>query len=578
MKNRRTKKSVLSSLLHCRRGSFIATTLIFMTPIIGMAILATDLGMAYLCRTEANNAADLVALASIKKFGKVSGALDADAMEEIRHTAALVASLNTTRNNGPLNVSTSEFNTGDTIDSTDADVVFGFYDHENHRFTAQDDDSIKQDTTHDPTNSIMARVRIGSGENDPFTFHLAQWFSGAPDEIIMRARSFASFGYINVVTVIDISASMDNRTYLPPENCDMGTAANFKGFKWNTVASRWFQNAASSTPSSNCLDHTELKAIGGNVSSFPRSVVMPEPITSVFEALNNFYRDNRLFRGLYRAGFLVYETTAYWPYHASGDPVDLQYNRLGNKADIMDAIEYSMNEWQRYAEQNTSGTPDAFHADTAVPGGLAPPETTYTNTGDAIYRAVRAITTANSHTGVRSSDNIVLFTDGVANCFRTPIDNPDTAIQSAMSNNTPPFCPRDEEINDAIKQDLRTAAEARMQASGGALTVDDIRYLEDLKNTLKGSENQTYVNSGRAWALANADLAAENHITIHAIYFGTDDDCEDSPGKELVDAIASHGNHGVPACAENIEQLENFFNDLSAKQSFVLVNPEDLQS
>lgn len=555
------------SLLKSRRGAFLVASILFMTPVIGVGILATDIGMAHLVRTEATNAADLVALAAIKKFAKSSGVLNAATMADIRQTAELVGELNRTRNHASVQVTTTPY-TGNDIDSSGSDIIFGFFNHETQEFTANEDTEVQSDA---PTNAIMARVRIGEGPNDPFTFYLARFldrYNPAFSEMIMRTEAFASFGYVNVATVVDISASMDNRTYMPPELCRHSTRYS--------ASSRWFHNAAATTTYGPC-ENIIADLVGGDGIGVngDYGAVMPEPITSVFEAIYNFYDTNRLFRGLYRSGLVVYETTAYEPY-ADGRDVALLHHSLGNKDDIMHALDYSINQWQAFAVANggVAGTADyrALPAFTAFPGGLNPPETTYTNTGDALRLAITRINDANAITRVRSSDNILLITDGLANCFRPDMENPDM-LQI-------PECPRSGALRANV-QPLVDAREAELKATYGDPLPSSARdLLNNYRDSLMDAENASYADLGHQWEMANARLAADSGITIHGIYFGVEEVCDENAppaGYTRLQEVAAETG-GTSACANNIADVEDFFEELSTKQSYILVDPQTLTS
>jgi len=565
-KDYQPKVTSLSYLIRSSRGVFLATGLIFLTPIIGMAILATDMGMAHLVRTEASNSADLVALAAIKKFGKVSGQINAESMASIRRTAELVAEANRTRMHSSLDVDTATYTGG--METADADVIFGFYDHTARDFSAQTDVNILSDTTANPTNAIMARLRMGNGSNDPFVFYLTRWFDPANadmDHMNLEVRGFASFGYVNVNLASDISNSMDNRTYMTIDNCTLLAP-------WNEDTSRWFHNAASANFGPTCFNDSSLRVIGGSLSALPdEGAVMPEPITSVFKSMINFYETNQLFRGLYRTGLVVFETEGYTPYHL-GDSVRLDYTKLGNKDDVIEALEYTIEEMRRYAVENDNGDPVPFEEHTAAPGG-ANPEVTggFTNTGDGLFWAINDIIEANAETRVRSSDHTLLFSDGRANCFRVPIDNPRAAIAAGGQ----PFCPREDDVRASIQADFNQRL-TDLQADG-SLSAEDLDDLRNYRETLIDDEMQSYNDLGAAWAFSNAELAADNNIKIHAVYFDTNnEDCAASPpGFLQVQQIASMTD-GVSACAEDIEELDDFFTNIATTQSFVLVNPEDI--
>lgn len=534
-----------------QKGGILVTTAIVMVVLIGMSALSVDLGLAYLERTEMTNAADLAALAAIKEFAKRLDLADSSNRQMIRDAAAITASLNVSRNNpGGLTVRSNQA-TAVSSTSANSDVIFGFYDYAvtdpKNRFTGYADNALTNHTI----NALQITVNLDGATNNAYVFSLAgifQWLGATIPEVLqLRAQAVASFGIMNIVTVLDVSGSMKNLSYRPVSSCPYPMYIGGSETELYFNDTRFFHYAATTQPSpQQCYDQFCINAGSEAASCYQdnpkvfspidtaHGVVMPQPITDVFEVTRDVLFDNPLFSSMYRGGLIVYETTAYDPYVSSGSVV-LGSDNLTNKAAMQTALNDAIETWKQFAllaadnpsppfNESTQEARKAFinglPSNAVFPGGLNPPHTGYTNIGDAIRLAVQWITHTNDVTQTKGKDTIILLSDGIPNCFRSTSEN-----------------------NEVV-------------GAGGTPICKNHVYYPQFK--VKGIE----------WSMQNAKLAADNEIIIHTIFFDTDD--EGIEGFNHLKDIADMTG-GKAYYANNIGDLVTAFQKLAQEQSFVLV-------
>ncbi len=558
-----------------QRGAFLVTSALLMTPIVGMAVLTSDVGMAFLVRTEASNAADLTALAAIKKFGKSGGSLDYAA---IRKAAEVTAWHNETRNNEHVNINTAPIT--DPVNQN-GDIMFGFYNHEDGTFTGYADANLNDEGI--IVNALRSRVSLAGSGNNPFVFQFADFMHSLGVSIAsmsMVSESIASFGIMNIVVIMDTSASMAWRTYKPTDMCQ------YSSMPYNQ--DRWFQRAARADAIGDCENTLDVDPVIGPVDG-DLNAVMPQPITDIFNVTKtSLFQNNALFQNLYRGGMIAYDTTAYVPFSPSGS-VAMTEELNPHKSAMMDMLDFSIDQWRLYAQDGTewsqklevlrttyaTGDPIVF------PGGLYPPETTYTNTGDALYLATNWIATANAATQTKSKDLIILLSDGAPNCYR-PFSGSDPG---SANFGLPPICPRNADVQQQV-MDLSDEYRRFLEEGNtdGRLSDEDI---ENMVATYRQSAiDQVYADydtAGEAWSSANAVMAATQEIQIQAVYFATDpnESCSSaSPSKGLqhLQSIASTTG-GNAYCAENVSCagpncLSTIFEQLATERNFVLIHPD----
>lgn len=616
-------KMIMPSRRSSQKGGVLVITCFLVIPLLGIAVLAVDLFLAYSVRTEMANAADFAALASIKKLANAT-TLSPSVLADIRDTAKVTALENETRNKP---------GTGIILDT--GDIIFGMYDHNTRVFTPYSDTQALNPGN--PVNAVEVTVRLDNTDNDAFMFKLAQIFGHKEKELAIR--SIATYGLLNMVIALDISASMDNRSYRPvpiephkdPYNClyaasDSGAAGMNNYINCGDNAPhRWFREfrvaatAVSSLDSSyplvpwtythefnpnveitmpptppnlnycrdqgqgpgnsplippagtsytttpifgiddpsdplivDGIDTNEDKAI-----ALPYNVVMPQPITDIFETTRDDLLSGPLFNNSYRCGLLTYNAWAFAPY----DPTPVPWNpfpgipalsgkltslSLNNKTDIQEILTNTLHMWKVFADLDKGKSDTAernLFLDTyynvlltatdtlafAFPGGFHGDKPAFTNIGDAIFRASTWIGQVNDATHTRGADVIILLTDGSPNCHRVPLGNPD---------NVEDWGP----------------ATARCGNKPGDYT------------------------QGEIWSRNNAKRAHNQGIVIHAIYFATDpnEGCPNplsDPGPDGFELLRDITNltNGNLYCAKDISTLAAIFQDIASERYFTLV-------
>lgn len=559
-----------------QRGAFLVSSALMMTPIVGMAILTSDIGMAFLVRTEASNAADLVALAAIKKFGKSGGSVN---YTDIRRAAEVTALNNATRNNDHINIDTSPIT---DPDNPNGDIMFGFYNHEDGSFTGYADANLDDEGV--IVNALRSRVSLNGSGNNPFTFRFAEFMSRlgvSTAAMNMSSESIASFGIMNIVIAMDTSASMAWRTYKPKDMCQYSSLPHDQN--------RWFLRAARADALGDCEDTLEADPVLGPVDE-AYGAVMPQPMTDIFNVTKtSLLQNNALFQNLYRGGMLAFDTTAYIPYSPSGS-VEMTSELQTNKTAMMDMLDYSIDQWRLYAQDTTAWEQKAsvlratYSSGSMIvfPGGLYPPETTYTNTGDAIYLATNWISSVNSATLTKGkNDMIILLSDGAPNCYR-PFSGSDPG---SANFGVPPICPRNDDIQEQVTEltaeyrEILEDGNTEAQYSDEAIESMVLDYL----TTALDQAYAGYDTAGEAWSYANAVMAATHDIRIEAVYFATDpeescDSASPSAGLQHLQQIATTTG-GNAYCAENVNCegencLSTIFEQLATERNFVLIHPD----
>jgi len=570
------------------RGAILVTSAFAMIPLVGIAVLATDLGMAYLRIAEAQNINDLAGLAAIKNFSKQS-TVDADSIAAVRTAAKIIVEQNKLRNGEEIPLFT-----GSLTASSDNGISFGFYDFEAKTFTPLSDTQLFSDDV--LINAIRTRTIFEGADSFAFTLANLLRTCGMPVNLNFAAESIASFGLMNIVMAFDISGSMDDQTYRPIHSGGRLICKSLSN-DFNRLYQRYFHVAARPDASPEaCMagDDYGKPIIGATDGDY--GAVMPQPITDVFQTARDVLLETRLFKNLYRSGLIVYDTAAWVP----NSSVLLTVDATGNKDDVSQVLTNALDRWQAFAQSGhdysilqeiRSEAMSNPRVITPFPGGLCPdippdalepcigrdsyyipPDWSYlssdqrlacemqkamnvpldnfcyqlkdisenpnadllssgfTNTGDAIYRATEQISVTNEAGGTRNTDVLILFSDGAPNAYRqlSPTDVPSAAMHNP------------------------------------------VRYGLDAEDYVKGAE----------WGMMNAVLAAEHEIAIHAIYFSTDGaPCEaGTPGFDHMTAVAATTAHlgGSAYCATEIDCdhegcLKWVFEQLGLQQSFVLV-------
>lgn len=508
-------------LRNCR-GSFLTMVSFLIIPLVGLTVLGVDISMLYLYKLQSENISAMSSLAGIKAFSRfigVNGTTRAEAIEMAKKVA-----IETAKRNSITRLK------GEFILSAD-DITFGFYDTLSSKYSFT-----PSRTEEDVLNSIKITTRINPSMNiTGSVFIIADLFKNALGLNIptlkLKSDFYTTFRALNVVLILDVSASMFARTYRKPQNC---ADPNYPSAK-----SRHFQTIATEVELPPCIGPVNDEV----------GVVTPEPAYGVYQTiLEKLLTGNKaLFSGLYRAGLIAFETTAYVPgpdgNHIMMEPdVKLLPFSLNNVALLQENIEKTMAAWVSYAQNRADDPNAAWQAivsdQYAFPGGLTPfaPGGTIasgnTNIGDAIALANKQISDVNRATSLQSKSIIILLTDGQPNCSR-------------LGNNP-----------------------------AGALTC-------------KATGNE---NAASVYAKSQALKSKNLDIQIHSIFFATDDadTCYEqgidggypflSP-QDTLSRYVSDPTGGKVYCAKNIAELEKIAEDLKTDQGLVMVPiPEDSAS
>ena len=517
-----------STRINNQKGTIFIVAGLSLLPLMGIAALATDVGLAYLYNTQLTQAGDLSALAGIKIMAKKGSPVD---INLVRSIVSETATMN------PVQKDTSVY----LNPAAGADIDLGNYSFVTEEFTDVPDGDVNSNTA---VNAIRVTVRMEPGANSPYTFKLANALANLThqtvDALELEANSVATFGISNTVITMDISGSMDDRNYLPRETCpdaildayliSIGQPTRARGFSFLAT-----HEPPNKLPDSGCITNPD----GGYGGAY-----MPQPITDVFEATRDVLLENKLFNTFYRAGLVVYDSNAYVPDPASPS-VGLHHTNVNNKDDLKTRITLALETWRDYALGNRAAPTlsDIQSSNGSLfpfPGGPDYPNTGHTNIGDAIQLSVSQIVAANTATNTKASDLVILLSDGAPNCYR----------------------------------------------DGGNLYCNrcpDVwwNFFCSVSNEFKKSIVDTY---SRAWAMEMADNAKANQVVIHSVYFETNpaetcDKNNPSEGFQVLEDVAEVTG-GQAFCAtrvdcEDSDCLKKIFEDLSNAKLFVLVPVAD---
>lgn len=497
-----------------RRGSFLTMLSFLMIPLVGLTVLGVDISMLYLYKIQSENIAALSSLAGIKAFSRLAGTQNRTRAEAI--ALAKKIAVETAKRNSITRLK------GEFV-LKEEDITYGFYDtlSEKYSFTPSRSEN-------DVLNAIKITARINPNMNiTGSVFIIADLFKEALklNVPMLRLNSdfYTTFRALNVVLVLDVSASMFARTYRKPKSC---SDSNYP-----TTRSRHFKSIATNVVIPPCIGPLNSEV----------GVVTPEPAYGVYQTiLEKLLTGNKsLFSGLYRAGLIAFETTAYVPgpdgNHIMMEPdVKLLPYSLNNVSLLKANIEDTMEAWVTYAQTRALDPDHAWQtivdAQYAFPGGLNPFPTGgavasgNTNIGDAIALANKQISDVNHATSFQSKSIIILLTDGQPNCSR-------------FGNNP-----------------------------SGLLTC---------KATGNEAEASDYAKSQ---ALKSKDMETQ----IHSIFFATDDSdvCheigEDGQypflsAQDTLNRYVSQPTGGKVYCAKDISDLEKIAEDLKTDQGLVMV-------
>lgn len=374
-------------------------------PLIGAAALAMDLSFAYLVTLEMQNAADLTALAGVKRLAMQNASYDA-----VYNAARVTAEKNTIRmnqttvqrNENIFGIPCGQQTLRNSVILEEEDVDVGIYNFENGGFTTVDN----IDTP--GTNAVRSVVRQSPGGNQPFSFQLARIFG--LDQMLFRRQAIASYGRRHIVIALDISSSMDDFSY--PHFCtDSRTCVP-------TNPSPTVLAAGNCPTADEFHDAPEERnfRIAPKALDDPNNCLggLPQPIYNVFEVTRDTLLENQLFDAYYRVGLVLYGS-------AATELVSLDTDE--NKVDLQNFLtNEGLNYWQSYSD---SQDPLLFNpgGGQIFPGGDDPlgevgERTGYTNIFGAIRRIRLMLNQADEETNTRLVSTAVLLSDGVANCDR----------------------------------------------------------------------------------------------------------------------------------------------------------------
>lgn len=509
-----------STRLNNQKGTIFIIAGLSLLPLMGIAALATDAGLAYLYNTQLTQAGDLSALAGIKIMAKKGSPVD---IELVRSIVSETAAMN------PVQKDTSVY----LNPAAGADIDLGNYSFVTEEFTDVPDGDVNSNTA---VNAIRVTVRMEPGANSPYTFKLAKALANLTHQTVaaleLESDSVATFGISNTVITMDISGSMDDRNYLPRETCSDADLDRYLVDIGKSIRARGFSFLATHEPPDKSPDSDCITTPHGDYGN----AYMPQPITDVFEATRDVLLENKLFNTFYRAGLVVYDSNAYTPDPVT-PPVSLDHSRINNKEDLKTHITLALETWRDFALGNraapTLGDIRSTHGGLfPFPGGPDYSNTGHTNIGDAIQLSVSQIVAANTATNTKASDLVILLSDGAPNCYR----------------------------------------------DGGNLHCNRCHDCDsDSSDEVKKIIVQT---RARDWAMDMADNAKENQVVIHSIYFETNpaetcDKNNPSAGFQVLEDIAEVTG-GQAFCATRVDCddedcLKKIFEDLSNAKLFVLV-------
>lgn len=276
----------------------MATFVIALLPLLGMAALAVDIGMIYVAQNQLRRATDMGTLAGVKKYGMDIGSAD---IAEIQQAVAMTVERNNLFNDAQFTMNA-------------ANVALGTYDTDTEVFTVRN--------LPDPNINAM-EFQIDQPSNTlPYTLLFLNLIS--PQTFTLQQRSMAMFGERLVNLVYDNSVSMQFGTYIAVLN-DCSTRADNLPYPYDTTYRRLFKYLPDSAyDSDTCL--------GG----------LPEPATTLLTTTRDVLLQNDMFNGFYRLGLILYGTTA-------TNHITLE-NR-NNVDEVETLIDDVLSEWANWANQ-----------------------------------------------------------------------------------------------------------------------------------------------------------------------------------------------------------------------------------
>ncbi|MBI3317292.1 MAG: VWA domain-containing protein [Candidatus Omnitrophica bacterium] len=451
------------------KGVILVILAAAMIPLLGIAALSIDLGFAYLVTKQMKNAASLAALAAVKTF-----ATKPASYQDLYDSARVVAEQNIIHINGPKQVQLAA-----------GDLEVGTYDFTAKKFT--------KNRMNDPaipgTNAVRANVRLAEDTNKPFTWKFAQVLGFDAPEGWQR-HGVAVLGKRHFVALVDISASMDDKSYpsyFPNPTAECPSAVEDP---YNDWMSRNFRSLP-------IASYNGTYCLGGK----------PQPMFDLFTHVRDSFLENtQLFNDAnYRVGLITYGTLI---------DTQIELNKDDNRKEAQTFI--TKNVLDQLDAYRIAENPGIFKlgGGQIFPGGddplneLGKGSTGFTNTPQALESAISMLTTASQSTNVKTSNTIILLTDGEANCSKSK--------KPTCGNTTPHIA--------ASKKDM----------------------------------------------FAQATTAGKNDIIIHALYYATNDSCPSAQGFKDLQQVAQKSG-GQAYCATSIAEVSDIFTNLTLQPVFVLV-------
>src|SRR3989338_3988023 len=140
-----------STRINNQKGTIFIVAGLSLLPLMGIAALATDVGLAYLYNTQLTQAGDLSALAGIKIMAKKGSPVD---INLVRSIVSETATMN------PVQKDTSVY----LNPAAGADIDLGNYSFVTEEFTDVPDGDVNSNTA---VNAIRVTVRMEPGANSP---------------------------------------------------------------------------------------------------------------------------------------------------------------------------------------------------------------------------------------------------------------------------------------------------------------------------------------------------------------------------------------------------------------------------
>jgi Flp pilus assembly protein TadG len=367
-----------------QKGSVLVMVAFALIPLIGVTALAVDLGRAYMYRARLQNIADLASLAAVKAYAN-SDRTSPNSPVYVRDVVKQTAQMN------PI--------PGQSGDATiiDADIITGTYDVNAKTFTNKAFSDVS-------VNAVQVSIEQGANGNLPLSFSFGRVLG--VNEMNLEATSTSMVGERIIVLAVDMSSSMaygrnENEGYKRLSRC----LAPGIPPPYNDDARRYFSGP-------NALPQMAFDAtacLGG----------LPQPAYDVFDISLPGLLNNEIFQSSYRLSFIDYGNDA-----TVRVPMAFE-NKVQAQTEFTETVIY----W----DQLLAGGPAAFNAAKINVGGPNPPATGYTNIPDALEEAILQISLANVNLGSKSSNLIILISDGVPNCVKgyEPVCNNNAEYKTA---------------------------------------------------------------------------------------------------------------------------------------------------